>query len=105
MCLSANGQHTNKNLEISVIKETLPQLLNNNANSVATYLRDGGGYTLMSEILNLSLLGDTAGVHQTKMDLNKLADSLSEVLTRQKIVVLLSDILFAYRYTAKHPEV
>lgn len=97
--LTFKAQDFPNKLEISVIQETLPQLLNNNPNSAASYLKDGGFYKLMSEILNLTSLQDTASAQETLLDLNKLADSLSEVLTREKIVVLLSDTLFAYRYS------
>ena len=50
--LTVNGQNINNTLEISVIKETLPQLLNNNPNSAASYLKNGGGYKLMYEVLS-----------------------------------------------------
>lgn len=101
MCFSllVNGQNTNSQLEISVIKETLPQLLNNNPNSAASYLKNGGGYKLMIEVLNSKFIRDTIGARQTLLELNKLSDSLSEVLSKQKIFVLLSDTLFAYEYS------
>ncbi|MFN5417895.1 MAG: hypothetical protein ACK5B9_12625 [Flavobacteriia bacterium] len=97
--LLVNGQNTNSQLEISVLKETLPQLLNNNPNSAASYLKNGGGYKLMVEILNSKFIRDTIGARQTLLELNKLSDSLSEVLSKQKIFVLLSDTLFVYKYS------
>jgi hypothetical protein len=94
-----NGQNVNHQLEISVIKETLPQLLNYNPNSAASYLKNGGGYKLMSDILSSKFLSDTIGARQTLLELNELSDSLSDVLSKQKIIVLLSDTLFAYKYS------
>ena len=101
--LTVNGQNINNTLEISVIKETLPQLLNNNPNSAASYLKNGGGYKLMYEVLSSvqksNSIQDSLAFLQTMSGLNRLSDSLSEVLTKQKIVVLISDTLFAYRYS------
>ena len=101
--LTVNGQNINNTLEISVIKETLPQLLNNNPNSAASYLKNGGGYKLMYEVLSSvqksNSIQDSLALLQTMSGLNRLSDSLSDVLTEQKIVVLLSDTLFAYSYS------
>ena len=97
--LTANGQNINSKLEISVIKETLPQLLNNNPNSAACYLKNGRLYELMTEVLHSNTGQDTSALHQARLELDKLSDSLSEVLTKEKIVVLISDTLFAYRYS------
>ncbi len=99
--MSVNGQSINNQLEILVIKETLPQLLNNNPNSAASYLKDGGSYKLMFDILNSRLLYDTTAIQQTVLELNNFSDSLSDVLTKQKILVLLSDTLFSYNYSPK----
>jgi len=101
MSMSVYGQNINYQLEIFVIKETLPQFLNNNPNSAASYLRDGGSYKLLFELLNLNPWRDTPDFQQGLLVLNNLADSLSNVLTKQKIVVLLSDTLFAYNYSPK----
>ena len=97
--LTANGQNINSKLEISVIRETLPQLLNGNPNSAACYLKNGRLYKLMSEVLHSNTGQDTSALHQARLELDKLSDSLSEVLTKEKIVVLISDTLFAYRYS------
>ncbi|MDW5288750.1 hypothetical protein [Formosa sp. PL04] len=103
MCITftVNGQNVNSKLEISIIKETLPQLLNNHPNSAASYLKDGGIYKLMYETINSTAIHDTIGIPEILLELNNLSDSISNVLAKQKIVVLLSDTLFTYKYSPK----
>jgi hypothetical protein len=96
--LTVNGQSINSQLELEVIKETLPQLLNNSPNSAASLLKNGGVYKSMVETLNLISNHNTLEVNETLLKLNKQSDSLSVVLSNQKIVVFLSDTLFAYKY-------
>lgn len=72
--LSVNGQSTNSQLEFEVIKETLPQLLNNNPNSAASLLKNGGVYKSMYEMyetLNSISIHNTQEVNELLLKLNK----------------------------------
>lgn len=84
-------------LEIQVIRETLPQLLNNNPNSLAAYLKDGGIYTTILEI-NKQLNFPKTQYDSLQTRLDYTSDSLENILREHKLIVLLADTLYSYRY-------
>jgi hypothetical protein len=88
------GQETNNELEFHVIKETLPQVLDANPNSIASYLKGGGWYETLFPIIV-----ESADSNQLKSELDLVSDSITKILEHSKICVLLSDTLFAYKYS------
>jgi hypothetical protein len=92
--------------EKDIIKQTLSQYLNTNPNSIASFIKGGKGYKFTSTALKIGIVmeEDLAKKEALKKDLNHLSyysDSISEVLKTRKIIVQISDTLFAYRYTPK----
>lgn len=94
LSLQIAGQEVNKELEFQVIKETLPQVLAENPNSLASYLKGGGWYKILYPIAS-----DMPDSIQAKNELDFIADSVSKVLEKHKIRVLLSDTLYTYTYS------
>lgn len=93
------AQESNQALEIQVLKETLPQVLDNNPNSIAFYLKGGKFYNLSMEIaVSGSKMDPSIDTNQWRADLDKLSDSIYEVLENNKIKVSLSNTLYAYNY-------
>lgn len=89
--------------EKNIIKETLSQYLNTNANSIASYLKDEKGYKKVEFGLKMGIVmeEDSLTKEDLKKDLKRLdfyADSISNVLKAKKIRVQISDTLFAYKY-------
>lgn len=92
-------QIDSQKLEIYVIKETLPQLLNYNPNSPASYLKGAGSYEAISRVNSMFPDGSTEAVTEILLELDRFSDSISTVLTKKKISVFLSDTLYGYKYT------
>ena len=92
LSLQSMGQETNKELEFNVIKETLPQVLDARSISFVSYLKGGKVYESL-----LSIILSTPDSSQLRAELDLLADSIAEVLRNNKIVIQLSDTLFAYK--------
>lgn len=94
------GQNKNFELELKVIKETLPQVLNANPNSIASYLKGGGMYEMLRNSVHyLPKMDGNADTIQIINELDKTSDSITKILEDNKILVLLSDTLFAYKYS------
>ena len=93
------AQESNQALEIQVLKETLPQVLDNNPNSIVFYLKGGKFYNLSMEIaVSGSKMDPTIDTNQWRADLDKLSDSIYTILENNKIKVSLSNTLYAYKY-------
>lgn len=92
--LQSVGQEVNNELEFTVIKETLPQVLDANPISLVSYLKGEKVYELF-----LSILSDTPDSNQLIFELDSFSDTIAEVLKNNKIVIQLSDTLFAYKYS------
>lgn len=92
--LQSVGQEVNNELEFTVIKETLPQVLDASPTSFVSYLKDGRVYELL-----LSTTSISPDSNQLRFELDLLADSIAEVLKNTKIIIQLSDTLFAYKYS------
>lgn len=92
--LQSVGQEVNNELEFTVIKETLPQVLDASPTSFVSYLKGGKVYELF-----LSITSNSPDSNQLRVELDLLADSIAEVLKNNKIVIQLSDTLFAYKYS------
>jgi hypothetical protein len=94
-----NAQTANHDLEMQVLKETLPQLLNENPNSIVYYLKGGKFYDMMIKInKNNSQFDKSIDTAKVRADLDRLSDSIYVVLEHNKIRVTLSETLFAYNY-------
>lgn len=92
--LQSVGQEVNNELEFTVIKETLPQVLDANPISFVSYLKGGRVYESL-----LSTTSISPDSNQLRVELDLLADSIAEVLKNTKIIIQLSDTLFAYKYS------
>ena len=92
--LQSVGQEVNIELEFTVIQETLPQLLDANPISIVSYLKDGKVYELFHKVTSMS--PDST---QLRFELDLLADSIAGILNNNKIIIQLSDTLFAYKYS------
>ena len=96
LSVQSMGQKTNDELAFIVIKETLPQVLDANPNSIASCLKGGKMYeTLMDSYRALPIID----ARQLRSELDLLSDSISKILENNKIFVLLSDTLFTYEYS------
>ena len=89
--------------EKNIIKETLSQYLNNNPNSIASYLKGRKGYKMTEYGLKMGIVMEKDSIKKEalKKDLIHLdfySDSISNVLKTKKIRVQISDTLFAYKY-------
>ncbi len=99
------GQDPTNELEFNVIKETLPQLLDANPNSLAFHSKSGKGYERLNRSLkDLVLSKDTTAASQLRFELDLIADSISNILENNKIFVLLSDTLFTYNYSPSYED-
>lgn len=99
------GQETDDKMELKVIQETLPQLLDANPNSMASYIQGGAMYEMVVSSFRLSKLVDsTADTNQMRRELDFVADSFATILEKTKILVTLSDTLFAYKYFPSYTE-
>lgn len=93
------GQNTNNELGFAVIKETLPQVLNENPNSIASYVKGGKTYKILTKGYRyLTKEDNTIDTVQLRLELDVISDSITKILEKNKIIVLLSDTLFAYKY-------
>lgn len=95
-------------LELQVIQETLPDYLDSNPNSIASFLKKNSGYKVFYNGINMfneyGLVKDSLEVKKIENDLKrleKLSDSVETLLKTKKIEVLLSDTLHIYNYIAK----
>lgn len=103
--LQVVGQETTKELEFNMIKETLPQVLDANPNSLASHSKSGKGYEKLNEILkNLVISDDTTAASQLGFELDLISDSINKILENNRIFVLLSDTLFTYNYSPSYED-
>lgn len=97
------GQGKKISLGLEVIKQTLPQVLDQNPNSVACYLKGGAMYELLLKASNLPVGMDSVfNVADYQYELDSVAESVNKLLEKHKITVVLSDTLFAYSYKPRY---
>lgn len=103
--LQSVGQEPTIELEFSVIKETLPQVLDANPNSIASLLKGSEGYETLNRMLtDVEKMDDTITTGKLRSELNQLSDSISKILENTHIFVLLSDTLYTYDYSPSYEE-
>lgn len=90
--------------ETEIIKQTLSQYLDSNPNSIASFLKGKKKYkfTVLGLEMGIIMEDDPVTKEALKKDLDLLSyysDSISVALQTEKIKVLISDTLFAYKYT------
>jgi hypothetical protein len=92
--------------EKEIIKQTLNQYLDNNANSLSSMLKGNKGHKILSEMSEFAISIDTlmtevmkAQVFKKEMEKQNIySDSISNLLLKKKITVKIVDTLFAYKY-------
>ncbi|MCH5718786.1 hypothetical protein [Niabella hibiscisoli] len=105
LALSAASQSIDLATEKSIIRETLCQYLNTNPNSAASYLRTNKGYQMMRDYHNMALAfePDSAkrkDIYKDIADFDHYVDSVTLQLQTQKVMVQLTDTIYAYQYVA-----
>lgn len=97
------GQGKQSTLNLEVIKQTLPQVLDDNPNSAASYLKGGAMYELLLKATHPPVGMDSSfNAAHYQYELDSLAETVSKLLENHKITVLLSDTLFAYSYKPRY---
>ncbi len=101
---SAASQSIDLATEKSIIRETLCQYLNTNPNSAASFLKTNKGYQQMRDyhIMALAFESDAAkkkDIYNDMSDFDRYVDSVTLQLQTQKVMVQLTDTLYAYQYT------
>jgi hypothetical protein len=91
----------NLDFDLQVIKATLPHYLNNNPNSLASYMKGNKAYKVVMARINFDInFLDSGKVDSKKLlsELDEFSDSISEVLLKNKISVFLNPVLYSYHY-------
>jgi hypothetical protein len=97
----ATGFSQGLDFDLKVIKATLPQYLNNNPNSLASYIKGNKTYRVLKSSISFSIYftdSEKVASKQALLALSKYSDSISEVLVKHKITVFLDPILYCYHY-------
>lgn len=103
------SQNNIDSLEVYAISETLPEYLDNNPNSIASYLRENDGYKKIRNFLVATIKMGSDSIEQNEVknqikQLDFISDSLKTALLAKRIQVKIKDSLYQYTYVPKEYE-
>lgn len=88
-----------------IIKHTLSQYLDTNPNSVASYTKGKKGFDMLQFGLKMSIAMEEDSIKKQELiitldTLDQFSNSILEELKNRKILVSISDTIYAYKYIA-----